>query len=209
MGKQKISIKLGEFDILLERKKVKYLRLKINSECEISLSAPMKSSREEIENFVLKNEIWLKKTLAKIKNRAIPKNRVYFKGREFSLNLDVNSSGIKVNDDLITAPNSLVLDEFFRAEIKLILNEFIAKFAPLIGRDINHVSIKKMRTRWGSCNSKKGYINLNANLIKKDPRFIEYVVLHELTHLIYPHHQKSFYDFIEKIMPDFKFRSKL
>ncbi|MBQ7270076.1 MAG: M48 family metallopeptidase, partial [Campylobacter sp.] len=61
---------------------------------------------------------------------------------------------------------------------------------------------------WGSCNHKKGYINLSLNLVKKDLKFIEYVVLHELTHLIYPHHRNEFYAFIAKIMPDFKERIK-
>ena len=65
-----------------------------------------------------------------------------------------------------------------------------------------------MTTRWGSCNSRKGYINLSLNLIEKAPDLVEYVVLHELAHLIYPHHQKSFYDFIAKLMPDFKAREK-
>jgi predicted metal-dependent hydrolase len=65
-----------------------------------------------------------------------------------------------------------------------------------------------MHSRWGSCNSKKGYINLNLYLIRKDIRFIEYVILHELAHLIHPNHSKDFYRFIENIMPDFKERIK-
>ena len=85
---------------------------------------------------------------------------------------------------------------------------FIAKFAPAINRKINRVVVRKMTTRWGSCNSRKGYINLSLNLIEKAPELVEYVVLHELAHLIYPHHQKSFYGFIAALMPDFRSREK-
>ena len=56
---------------------------------------------------------------------------------------------------------------------------------------------------------KKGYINLNLELITKEPRFIEYVVLHELAHLVFSHHKKSFYQLIENFMPDYKERIKL
>ena len=65
-----------------------------------------------------------------------------------------------------------------------------------------------MRTRWGSCNKAKGYINLNLDLITKKKEFIEYVVLHELAHLVYANHSKDFYALISKHMPDYKARIK-
>lgn len=111
-------------------------------------------------------------------------------------------------DGEIYAPNLAALENYKKAFARRVYGHFIAKFAPAVNRKINRVVVRKMTTRWGSCNSRKGYINLSLNLIEKAPELVEYVVLHELAHLIYPHHQKSFYNFIAELMPDFKTREQ-
>ncbi len=86
---------------------------------------------------------------------------------------------------------------------------YIAKLSPRIGRKIARVRVRKMQTRWGSCNHAKGYLNFSLSLIERDPRFVEYVVLHELAHLIHANHGADFYALIAQIMPDFRARIKL
>ena len=86
---------------------------------------------------------------------------------------------------------------------------YIAKFSPQIGRKIAQVRVRKMQTRWGSCNHAKGYLNFSLSLIERDLRFVEYVVLHELAHLIHANHGADFYALIAQIMPDFRARIKL
>ena len=86
---------------------------------------------------------------------------------------------------------------------------YIEKFSPRIGRKIARVRVRKMQTRWGSCNHAKGYLNFSLSLIERDPRFVEYVVLHELAHLIHANHGMDFYALIAQIMPDFRARIKL
>lgn len=86
---------------------------------------------------------------------------------------------------------------------------YIAKLSPRIGRKIARVRVRKMQTRWGSCNHTKGYLNFSLSLIERDPRFVEYVVLHELAHLIHANHGADFYALIAQIMPDFRARIKL
>lgn len=111
-------------------------------------------------------------------------------------------------DGEIYAASLAALENYKKTFARRIYGHFIAKFTPNINRTINRVVVRKMTTRWGSCNSRKGYINLSLNLIEKALELVEYVVLHELAHLIYPHHQKSFYDFIAALMPDFRSREK-
>lgn len=94
----------------------------------------------------------------------------------------------------------------FALEIYL---RYIAKLSPRIGRKIARVRVRKMQTRWGSCNHAKGYLNFSLSLIERDPRFVEYVVLHELAHLIHANHGADFYALIAQIMPDFRARIKL
>ena len=86
---------------------------------------------------------------------------------------------------------------------------YIEKFSPRIGRKIARVRVRKMQTRWGSCNHAKGYLNFSLSLIERDRRFVEYVVLHELAHLIHANHGADFYALIAQIMPDFRARIKL
>lgn len=134
-----------------------------------------------------------------------------FDAGEFNPHLDeakFKSADGRKFDGEIYAPGLAALENCKKAFARRIYGHFIAKFAPTVNRKINRVVVRKMTTRWGSCNSRKGYINLSLNLIEKAPDLVEYVVLHELAHLIYPHHQKSFYDFITKLMPDFKAREK-
>lgn len=123
-------------------------------------------------------------------------------------NAKFDSSDERKFDGEIYAASLAALENYKKAFARRIYGHFIAKFAPAVNRKINRVVVRKMTTRWGSCNSRKGYINLSLNLIEKAPELVEYVVLHELTHLIYPHHQKSFYDFIAGLMPDFKTREQ-
>lgn len=70
------------------------------------------------------------------------------------------------------------------------------------------ISIKKMKTLWGSCTSQKSKITLNEYLLKANIRCIQYVILHELTHLLYPNHSPDFYNFLTIHMPDWKDRKK-
>ena len=86
---------------------------------------------------------------------------------------------------------------------------YIEKLSPRIDRKIARVRVRKMQTRWGSCNHAKGYLNFSLSLIERDPRFVEYVVLHELAHLIHANHGADFYALIARIMPDFRARIKL
>lgn len=125
------------------------------------------------------------------------------KQQNLAQNLDTNKF-----DGLIYTPNLAKFDKFKKALATKIYIALIAKFSPHISKPVNRVRIRKMDTRWGSCNSRKGYINLSLNLLAKPLPLIEYVVLHELTHLIYQHHKASFYEFIARIMPDFRSRER-
>ena len=76
-------------------------------------------------------------------------------------------------------------------------------------QEIKSVKIRQMKTRWGSCNAHKSYINLNIELIKKPKKCIEYVIFHELAHLIHPNHSKEFYDYLTLFMSDWQNRKRV
>ena len=203
-------MKFYEFEIKENKKAVKYLRLKVGQSGEISLSIPLRTKENHILEFLEKNLEWLRKTSAKIKakNSAKNENQVEFLGLSYKLIIDKKASGVSIELFSIKAASKADFRRFCDQKAKELLNASIARFAPLIARPINHISFKHMRTRWGSCNTAKGYINLNLDLITKKKEFIEYVVLHELAHLVYANHSKDFYALISKHMPDYKARIK-
>ena len=203
-------MKFYEFEIKESKKAVKYLRLKVGKSGEISLSIPLRTKENHILEFLEKNLEWLRKTSAKIKakNSAKNENQVEFLGGSYELIIDKKASGVSIELFSIKAASKADFRRFCDQKAKELLNASIARFAPLIARPINHISFKHMRTRWGSCNKAKGYINLNLDLITKKKEFIEYVVLHELAHLVHANHSKDFYALISKHMPDYKARIK-
>ena len=203
-------MKFYEFEIKESKKAVKYLRLKVGQSGEISLSIPLRTKENHILEFLEKNLEWLRKTSAKIKakNSTKNENQVEFLGHSYELIIDKKYSGVSIQLFSIKAASKAEFKQFCDQKAKEILNASIARFAPLIARPINHISFKHMRTRWGSCNKAKGYINLNLDLITKKKEFIEYVVLHELAHLVHANHSKDFYALISKHMPDYKARIK-
>ena len=203
-------MKFYEFEIKESKKAVKYLRLKVGQSGEISLSIPLRTKENHILKFLEKNLEWLRKTSAKIKakNSAKNENQVEFLGLNYELIIDKKASGVSIELFSIKAASKADFRRFCDEKAKELLNASIARFAPLIARPINHISFKHMRTRWGSCNKAKGYINLSLDLITKKKEFIEYVVLHELAHLVYANHSKDFYALISKHMPDYKARIK-
>ncbi|MBR2157062.1 MAG: DUF45 domain-containing protein [Campylobacter sp.] len=208
MAKQTASLKFANFSVLIEFKAVKYARIKISKNGEIKSSVPKIFTLQDCKDFIDKHTAWIEKTLSKIQKNSLENDEIMLFGKIYKFELNDKFKNVEITQDMIFAKNEDEIYKFANLELKKICNEFIAKFLPLINRPVNRVVFRKMETRWGSCNHKKGYINLSLNLVKKDLKFIEYVVLHELTHLIYPHHRSEIYEFIAKIMPDFKERIK-
>ncbi|WP_180381882.1 M48 family metallopeptidase [Campylobacter devanensis] len=192
------------FKIEYSKKRVKYLRLKITKTGDIKLVAPLNASKFQIDSFISSHTKWIEKTLSKIP-KTDP-NSIKFLGKNYQIQI---SPDFKIIDNQIFTPDIQTFTNYANSILKDLINQYINIYNPKINRPINAIRIKKMNTRWGSCNSKKGYLNFSTNLIQKDIKFIEYVVLHELAHLIYPHHQKEFYNFIYSLMPDFKDRLNL
>jgi predicted metal-dependent hydrolase len=82
----------------------------------------------------------------------------------------------------------------------------IEKYKPIVKQEIETVRIREMKTRWGSCNPSRGYINLNLKLIEKPTECIEYVIFHELAHLVHTDHSAKFYNYLSLFMPDWEKR---
>ena len=217
----------------VHRKKVKNINLRIKSNMEIYISVPMNLHRDYIENFIRSKEGWIKSVLKKVEDvKEKQKGFEYktgeihkFLGKEYNLTVKTgNFNGVNlanngknpniiltVNENILenTDEKKKIMEKWYFENAKKLFPQFMEKWLKILDEHVEKVAIKPMKTRWGSCNYVKKYINLNTELIKRTPFEIEYVVLHELTHLKYPNQGKGFYNYVERYMPNYRIAEKM
>ena len=141
----------------------------------------------------------------------------YFLGQRYLLNViytNKRKQGVEIRNkkyiDLYVRENTpkylreRAMTEWYRRELKKLIPTIIAKWEPIIGVEVNEFGVKKMKTRWGSCNPKAKRIWLNLELVKKSPTCIEYVVVHEMTHLLERKHNERFIAYMDKFLPNWR-----
>ena len=140
----------------------------------------------------------------------------YFQGRRYRLKvveinrpptvkLSNNSTiELRVRPGSDRAKREAVLYSWYRKKLKGQIPAVINKWEPIIGVKIADWGVRKMKTRWGSCNRKAGRIWLNLELAKKSPSCLEYVVVHEMLHLVERHHNDRFKELISDLLPSWQ-----
>jgi predicted metal-dependent hydrolase len=98
-----------------------------------------------------------------------------------------------------------VINNFYRKALQEELDLLVPKLAGEIGVKVSSYGIRKMKNRWGSCDSKKKHINVNIELIKKNPACLNYIVVHELVHLIEPNHNQRFKELMDAELPNWRY----
>ncbi len=99
-----------------------------------------------------------------------------------------------------------VLREWYRSNLKARIPKLIAEWEPKIGIEVAHWGVKKMKTRWGTCNIDTRRIWLNLELAKKPPECLEYIVVHEMVHLLERHHNDRFRSLMDRLLPQWRIR---
>ena len=211
--------------VKIVRKDVKNITLKVRPNGEAILTAPKAASDEHIKFIIKKRAKWIAQKRAFFASFKTPQKE-YVSGEDFkylgrSYRLKVVQSKeervklqrgylelfVKDKSDLERKRN--LIYEWYNEKAMLYFFNILQEFNKIVKQDIKSIKIRQMKTRWGSCNPYKSYINLNIELIKKPRVCIEYVVFHELVHLLYPDHSKKFYDYLTLYMPDWQKRKEI
>lgn len=205
-----------EIDII--RKRVKNLNLRVYPDGRIRLSAPLRLPDHEIHSFVLSKLSWIKKQKARFPKKLeyVSGETHYFLGKKYKLAVipTEDSPRVEINQehiDLYAKPKSdsqKMLYEFYHSELKKQLPLFIEKWESTIGKKVNGFRIRRMRTRWGSCNIKNKRISINLELAKRPLHCLDYVVLHEMVHLLEKSHNKNFKNLMTLFLPEWKIYKK-
>jgi predicted metal-dependent hydrolase len=211
--------------IQIIKKDVKNINIKIKPNCEVILTAPTKTTNEHITNILKKRADWIDKKIAFFQNHKQPKAKEYVSGENFtylgrnyrlkvvesqeeSAKLQRGYLTLSVNDKSDYQRKKRLIQKWYNQKAKQHFEKALKKYQPIVNKEIKSLKIREMKTRWGSCNALKSYINLNSILITKPTYCIEYVVFHELAHLIHPNHSKRFYNYLSTHMPDWQMRKK-
>ena len=197
-------MKISEIgSVKVVRRRIKNIYLRVRGD-EVVVSAPFFVSDEYIREFVKSKIDWIE---------AKRVNGFYYLGKRYEVEIKSGADFVEIKDKATIYLDKLnktqVIENFYRQKAKEILPSLVEKYATLTNLHPSKVKITKAKSRYGSCNYKKGYINLSLFLMTKPIEAIEYVVLHEIAHLKHPNHSKEFYGFIQNYMSDWKNRAKL
>ncbi len=206
------------------KKDVKHINLKVKPSGEVILTAPTDSNKRDIEYVLKKRADWIDKKIAFFDAHRDNHEKEYVSGENFkylgrNYRLKVIEStdieGVKLQRGYLqvfvkqtanTERKKKLLRAWYSQKAQIHFMKAIEKYKRIVKQEIETVRIREMKTRWGSCNPAKGFINLNLKLIEKPTECIEYVVFHELAHLVHADHSTKFYNYLSLFMPDWEKR---
>jgi predicted metal-dependent hydrolase len=221
--------KIGPFFVKLERRGSRMvfgrrrregLRLSVERNGTLKVTAPLRASLKLVEEFVLASTDWIETHQAKARLAKTPTKqfvngeRFRFFGLEKTLVIedgDLVRTRIEVSDEFMiaTVPASqrdrlslqTAIAKFYDQQARLHLPERVKHFSQQMGVAPSGLSFRRQKTRWGSCSS-RGHISFNWKLIFAPEAVIDYVVIHELAHLVHANHSVRFWNLVESIDPE-------
>jgi predicted metal-dependent hydrolase len=218
------QIMLGDIHIDVVHKDIKNIHLSVYPPSgRVRISAPLRMNTDIIRVFAVSKLGWIKKQQAKLREqeRESPREYInreshYYLGKRYLLKVIEQNTSPKVilkhntielhaRKNTSLDKNKTILENWYRQRLKEMLPEYIAKWEKLLKVRVKDFAIKKMKTKWGSCNQKAGRIWLNLELVKKTKECIEYIVVHEMVHLLERKHNEIFIAYMDKFLPKWRF----
>ncbi|GAB4253227.1 MAG: SprT family zinc-dependent metalloprotease [Saprospiraceae bacterium] len=230
MSTKTTTISVNGQEVLIVRKDIKNMHLAVYPpEGKIRVAAPHAIDDETIRLAVISRLGWIRKQQKNFENQERQSLREmvsgeshYFAGRRYRLKVleKAGRSSVRIIGtsfiELTVPPGTdrdtreRILERWYRRQLRRLIPGLLAKWEPIIGVQVKEVQIKKMKTRWGTCNIEAGRIWLNLELMKKPSQCLEYILVHELVHLLERHHNDRFIGLMDKFLPPWRtLRSQL
>lgn len=214
---------LGELHAQVIRKAIKHVHLSVYPpDGLVRISAPQDMTLETIRLYAITKLVWIKSQQSKIlaQERETPREYLdreshYVWGKRYLLKIVPASSApcIEVKHSVLelhARPGSTeskhaeLLEGWYRDQIKAAVPALLQKWQPLMGVQAGRLHVQRMKTKWGGCNPVTGLIRLNTDLAKKPPECLEYILVHELTHLLEPTHNARFQSLMDGFIPHWR-----
>lgn len=212
-------LNISSISIEICKKNIKNMHLYVKPpNGNVTVSAPLSMSDKAIERFIRTKISWIKNQIAKFDNQPRQSEREYVSGETLyvwgkqyylqtehgktpSLKLSGDKAILTVRKESTPKQRENFVREWYRELLKAEIVQLLPKWEKITGLKASGWQTKYMTTQWGTCNTKTGKIWLNLQLAKKSPECLEYVILHELIHLVEKKHNEHFIFLMDKYMP--------
>jgi predicted metal-dependent hydrolase len=223
------QIEVGGITVDVVFKDIKNVHLSVHPPTgRVRISAPSRMKLDTIRVYAISKIDWIKRHQKKFQEQEretrrefLDRESHYVWGRRYLLKVkEANrtpSVELRHNEMILTVRPGSVMEKregvftaWYREQVRDAVTPLIEKWEPLLGVKVNRTTIRRMRTRWGSCTAGKRTIRLNTELAKKPRECLEYVLVHEMIHLLEPTHNANFISLMDKFMPQWRhFRDEL
>lgn len=217
------TINVGDISINVIHKDIKNVHLSVHPpRGRVTISAPLRMDMETIRLFCISKLGWIRKQQAKLKNQKretarayITRESHYYLGQRYLLKIAEQNTAPKV----ILKHNTIelyirkgtsitqrrkILQSWYRQQLRTLVPQYVAKLEKKMNVKVAEVRIRIMKTKWGTCNPKAKRIWLNTELAKKSIESIEYILIHEMVHLLERNHNGKFTAYMDKFSPKWK-----
>ncbi len=217
-------IRLGEIAVEVLRKDVRNIHLSVYPPAgRVRISAPERLSLDTIRVFAISKLGWIRRQQEKLRQqeRETPRDYVnreshYVWGRRCLLKVVEGDQAqgveltparmlLRVRPGADTDKRQAILDTWYREQIREVAAPMITKWTEVLGTKVTRVHVQRMKTKWGGCRPKSGSIRLNTDLARKPRECLEYIVVHELAHLLEPTHNARFVALMDRCLPRWRF----
>jgi hypothetical protein len=219
----KKQLELGDITVDVVLKDIKNIHLSVYPpNGRVRISAPLRMDMETLRVYAISRLDWIKKQQAKLREqeRETPREYLdreshYLWGKRYLLDIieidEPPSIELKHSHMLLSVrpgadekKKQAVVDEWYRQQLKAAVSPVIARWEPIMGVKVERIYVRRMKTRWGSCNPVRHSIRFNTELAKKPPECLEYIVVHEMVHLLEPSHNARFVSLMDRFLPHWK-----
>lgn len=215
------------FSVTLHRKRIKNINLRIRRTGEVQISAPVKTPMSVIYNFLNDKQTWIERHRSRLQQLdrqalqyLLTGEYINFLGKCYDLVVHESTTHQRIELTetqlhLFVKPNAnqastqQLLTKWYHTQMQQYLPSLLSKWQIVIGVTVIKVSIKRMKSRWGSCHPIKKHISLNLRLMEKPLPCLEYVIVHELVHLLEASHNHRFYALMSQFMPNWQEQKNL
>lgn len=198
-------IKGKEINVIIKYKSVKNLIFRVDEKNNLVVSVPLKMRENEVYGIIKKSELDIDNLIQKQIEKNKQNDRFMYLGKEFDIKFveSLNKVGFKENT-FYAKDEEALLDFWNKEALKVFIGE--SNICKKCFNDLPNYQIKvrKMKTRWGVCNTRTNVITLNTDLLKKDLEIIDYVIIHEMCHFYEGNHSKNFWELVQGACPNYK-----
>lgn len=217
------TLQLGAITVDVVLKNIKNIHLSVHPPAgKVRIAAPLRMDLDTIRVFAITKLAWIKSQQKKLREqeRETPREYLdreshYVWGKRYLLNLIEKDAApsvelkhskmvLQLRPAASVEKKQEVLDAWYREQLKAAVLALVAKWEKALGVKSSKVFVQKMKTKWGSCNPVARNIRLNTDLAKKSPACLEYIVVHELVHLLERHHNERFIGLMDAHMPQWR-----